>query len=466
MSPFFTRNAKISSAMRGHITLALCASLALGLCGSAPAQDSGEDWFRAETEGEALKLALKDELVSDRWIYHDLDEAQRRARETGKPILAVFRCVPCGTVPGLDGAMCTAGGAEASQFEAQIRAAGGDLDALLDQFVAVRMVKMNGVNRHVFQFDRDVPYVAMFLNADGVVYGRYGTRVSKDRVNLPRHNLSALQQSLRRALELHRSYPQNKPQLAAHRATDDGPALAEDLKAFRPFPEEHNPPQVKNCIHCHTVGEAETRQALADGRLSLRDVWPYPLPENIGLKFAVNDGLKVDSVAEGSAAQQAGIERGDVLLQLAGQSLTSEADVQWALHHAPDRGTLPLLVRRGEANVETKLTLAGDWRKSDGHWRESIASLRPDMNLRPEPYKVQKGAEPGQMGLGVYYPRGEASKAGLRNGDLLVAVDGRTDLHLEADFLKYIHFDRPTAKSVELTIIRQGAKTTVTLPIR
>lgn len=428
-------------------------------------QGASEDWFRPEAVPESLKGALKDDLVSDRWIYHDLDAARLQAKKAGKPILVVFRCVPCGSAPGLDGAVCTAGGAEASEFEAQIRAAGGALDSLLDQFVAVRMVKMNGVNRDVFRFDRDVPYVAMFLNAEGVVYGRYGTRVSRDRKNLRRHKLTSFQQSLRRAIKLHQEYPQNKDQLKANRAAPVKTVFAEDMATFKPFPAKYNP-VVKNCIHCHTVGEAEIRQSLADGDLALRDVWPFPPPENIGLKIDIEDGLRVESIRDDSAAERAGLRHGDVLLRLSGQALTSEADIQWALHHAPDQGKLPVVVRRRKQTVETHIELKGDWRKSDGHWRESLSPLRPNLYLRPDPFKERKGAKAGHMGLGIFYPRGPAAKAGLRGGDLLVAVDGLTEMHAEADFLKYIHIDRPEAKTVELTIIRKGTKSTVTLPIR
>ena len=427
--------------------------------------DMSEDWFRPEGVPASLRRALKDDAVSGRWIYHDLDLARARANQTGKPILVVFRCIPCGSAPGLDGAVCTAGGAEASEFEDQIRAAGGTLYSLLDQFVAVRMVKMNGVNRDVFRFDRDVPYVAMFLNADGVVYGRYGTRVSRDRKNLRRHKLTSFQQSLRRAITLHEEYPKNKEQLRANRAAPVKTVFAEDMPTFKPFPAKYNP-VVKNCIHCHTVGEAELRQSLAGGDLTLRDVWPFPPPENIGIKVDIEDGLKVSSISDDSAAERAGLLHGDVLLRLGGHALTSEADIQWALHHAPDQGQLSVVVQRGNQIVETQIHLKGGWRKSDGHWRESLGPLRPNLYLRPDPLKVKKGAEPGQMGLSIVYPRGPAAEAGIRGGDLLVAVDGMTGMHTEADFLKYIHFDRREAKTVELTIIRKGTKSTITLPIR
>jgi hypothetical protein len=145
---------------------------------------------------------------------------------------------------------------------------------------------------------------------------------------------------------------------------------------------------------------------------------------------------------------------------------SSAGPIQWALHHAPDQGKMPVVVQRGNQTVETQIELRGDWRKSDGHWRESLSPLRPNLYLRPDPFKVKKGAKPGHMGLSIVYPRGPAAEAGIRGGDLLVAVDGQTGLHTEADFLKYIHFDRPEANTVELTIIRKGTKSTVALPIR
>lgn len=43
--------------------------------------------------GDNLKQKLGDlELVGD-WIYDDLDEAFRRGKAEGKPVMVVFRCV-------------------------------------------------------------------------------------------------------------------------------------------------------------------------------------------------------------------------------------------------------------------------------------------------------------------------------------------------------------------------------------
>lgn len=44
----------------------------------------------AQTE---LRDALKDS-VGTQWIYDDFQQAQARAKESGKPLLVMFRCVP------------------------------------------------------------------------------------------------------------------------------------------------------------------------------------------------------------------------------------------------------------------------------------------------------------------------------------------------------------------------------------
>lgn len=42
----------------------------------------------------ALKDVLSDDLVSDAWIYDDLEKGYAEAKKTGKPLLVAFSCVP------------------------------------------------------------------------------------------------------------------------------------------------------------------------------------------------------------------------------------------------------------------------------------------------------------------------------------------------------------------------------------
>lgn len=41
-----------------------------------------------------LQKALRDDDVAAHWIYDDFDKAREQAKATGKPILALLRCVP------------------------------------------------------------------------------------------------------------------------------------------------------------------------------------------------------------------------------------------------------------------------------------------------------------------------------------------------------------------------------------
>ena len=41
-----------------------------------------------------LRKSLADDVVAPHWIYDDLPKAFAQAKATGKPILALLRCVP------------------------------------------------------------------------------------------------------------------------------------------------------------------------------------------------------------------------------------------------------------------------------------------------------------------------------------------------------------------------------------
>jgi hypothetical protein len=63
-------------------------ALALGLAAAAATTLSG-----CGDEKEALRRALGDVEPVGAWIYDDLELGIAKAAETGKPLLAVFRCV-------------------------------------------------------------------------------------------------------------------------------------------------------------------------------------------------------------------------------------------------------------------------------------------------------------------------------------------------------------------------------------
>src|SRR5436189_1767388 len=81
------------------------------------------------------------------WIYNDLEEGVRAAKASGKPMLVVFRCIPC----------------EACQeFDDDVARRDPIIRDLLDRFVCVRIVQANTIDLTRFQFDFDESF-AVFL---------------------------------------------------------------------------------------------------------------------------------------------------------------------------------------------------------------------------------------------------------------------------------------------------------------
>jgi S1-C subfamily serine protease len=106
-------------------------------------------------------------------------------------------------------------------------------------------------------------------------------------------------------------------------------------------------------------------------------LFPYPLPDVLGLRLDPDHGTQVTAVSEGSIADQAGIRAGDVLITLEGQPLASTADLQWVLHHAPTVGILTGHVMRDDRPITVTLHLDAQWRqRCDISWRVTTWDLR------------------------------------------------------------------------------------------
>lgn len=132
------------------------------------------------------------------WIYNDFPAAKAEAKKTGKPILAVLRCIPCEECVKLDDHLV--------DQDPVVR-------PLLDKFVCVRIVSTNNLDLKLFQFDTDQSFAVFLLNEDGTIYGRFGTR--SHRTNwVGDVSVRGLARAMEKALELHSGYPANKASLA------------------------------------------------------------------------------------------------------------------------------------------------------------------------------------------------------------------------------------------------------------
>ena len=132
---------------------------------------------------------LKDEHArgQKQWIYNDYQKAVAMAKATGKPIFVTFRCVPCEACESFD--------AEVAKNNQRIK------DLAEKQFISLRQVEMKGVDLSQFQFDYDLSWAAMFINADGTVYSRYGTQSAAGADAYT--SVESLDKTMRRVLTLH-----------------------------------------------------------------------------------------------------------------------------------------------------------------------------------------------------------------------------------------------------------------------
>lgn len=429
----------------------------LSALGTAPAQNAREKKVRED----------KQRIEAERfWIYNDLPRGFAEARRTGKPLLVVLRCIPCEECVKLDDDLVNQ--------DPVVR-------PLLDRFVCVRQVSTNGLDLSLFQYDYDQSFAAFVLNADGTIYGRFGTR--SHRTNwVGDVSVQGLAKALQAGLELHANYPTNKAALAGKR----GPAPEFPTpEKFPTLAKKYGPTLnyagnvVQSCIHCHQVGDAQKELYRSrKGPIPETVLFPYPHPKAQGLVLDPKERAMVSEVEPGSAADKAGFLTGDIILSLAGQPLISTADVQWVLHRTPpEGGTIRAEVLRGGAKEVLTLTLVPGWRRRDDiSWRSSSWTLRRmttgGLVLEEVPQDERTAGVPAQgMALrvkhvGQYGPHAAARNAGFRAGDIIVSFDGKTDLLRETDLLAYAANHNPSGTQVDVVAIRGGKRVSLKLPMQ
>ena len=320
---------------------------------------------------------------------------------------------------------------------------------MADQFVLVRIVNMRGVDLRVFDFDFDLTWAALFMNADDFVHGRYGARdEGPAEAGL---SLSGLKYAMQQALESHRENPNARPKprlLEANRIRVEMYPAARRLKADA-------------CIHCHQVHDFQTDEAFDGMKWSKDMMWRFPPAKNLGITLDVDQGDRVKSVMRGGIAAATGLTAGDVLSALNGVRISSQADVQYALHQAPNSGRIRLSWTRNGLPHTDQIELTAGWRKSDISWRASMWNTPPapgvyGRNLTDE-QKEKLGLAKNRLAFsqGNFVPP-NTRKAGIRGGDVIIGVDGKTlDLKM-LQFNAYIREHYGVGDTVTFDILRNG----------
>lgn len=364
----------------------------------------------------------RDALARDaRWVYNDLDRGFAEARRTGRPLLVVLRCVPCLACSGMD---------------AQVLLQDGELEPVLDRFVRVRVINANALDLARFQFDYDLSFTALFFNGDGTLYGRYGSWVHQ--TNAQEKAVTGFRRALEGALELHRGYPGNRETLAGKQGVPGPyrtPLEIPTLGAKYRKELDWNGKVVPSCVHCHQISDAQRLQVRTQ-KAGMPDalVFPYPAPDTLGLRLALDAAARVEQVEPGSIAAKAGFRAGDEVVTLAGQPLISIADVSWVLHGLPRAARLAAGVRRDGRLQEMTLDLPEGWRaRADGSRRVGTWGMRgmatggmvledlPDAERRAKGLDLDATALRVKY-LGEYGKHAAAKRAGFRKDDILLSL--------------------------------------------
>jgi hypothetical protein len=399
-----------------------------------------------------------------RWIYNDVDLGFAQARKTGRPLLVVLRCVPCLSCVGLD--------ASVLQEPA--------LGPLLDQFVCVRVINANKLDLTRFQFDYDLSFSTLIFNADGTLYGRYGSWTHQ--ADPEARETTGYRRALEAALALHRGFPANRASLAGKQG---GPTPYKTPVEFPTLATKYGRELnwtgkvVQSCVHCHQVGEAIRASYRDEGRpVPLDQIYPMPAPETIGLTLAADHVARVTAVMPNSPAAASGLRAGDAFISLGGQPLISIADFAWALHRAPESGVLPAVISRAGSTMSVNVNLPARWRmKSDISRRVGTWSMRAmafggltlvDLD---DATRKERGFAPDAMALhvkavGQYNKHAAAKKAGFLKDDVIITVDGNTARTSEGELIGNLLQTRKAGETADLTVVRAGERVSLKLPMQ
>lgn len=336
----------------------------------------------------------------------------------------------------------------------------------MGQFVRVRAHVARNLDLELFQFDPDLTFAVFFLNADRTIYGRYGSR--SDFAEAERDiSLEGLAKAMQAALDLHADYPANKAMLS----DKAGPKPSYKTLIEYPWAKQR---KLGHCAHCHHIGTAQHMLSRSANKpIPDKVLFPFPMPDVVGLRLDPKEKAKVKQVLGGSAAEKAGVRAGDEILTLEGQSILSIADVQWVLHNAGDTAQLKADILRDRQQRKVTLALDDGWRhKSDLSWRATTGMLRRlafgGMRLEelPGSDRERAGLSENELALRVkrLFRNGRAGRVGFRRGDILVAFDGQSGHASESELLAHSLQKTKRGERIPVTVLRGGKRIDLKLP--
>jgi len=161
----------------------------------------------------------------------------------------------------------------------------------------------------------------------------------------------------------------------------------------------------------------------------------------LALPYSViaGDGLMVHAVAENSPAEEAGIESGDIILEIEGQPVHRRGDVQDIVNSVEEGEEITLLLlRNGQVEEIT---------------------LKPELD--PESQLLKIGVWPWWNIVSRVEEGSPAYEAGIRAGDTIVSINGQP-IYNDESMSSALH-SVEEGEEMNLVLLRDGKETSVSL---
>lgn len=353
---------------------------------------------------------------------------------------------------------------DCADFDGQVVRQDDEVALLAEQFVCVRIQSMNGINLRQFPFEFDLTWMSFFQDADGRPYTRYGGRDGNDaEEHLSQESLVMV---MKQVLKLHKSndvQPENR-----YEPKVDSTFIPEDITTMGGMLSRRN----ESCIHCHDVKAARFRELREEDKLDKSMVFTYPSPSRLGINLNRDRQQRIQEIIASSPADDAGLEAGDLLLELDGQRVLTFADATRVLDFFQGGDELPVAVQRDGQRIESKIDIPMEWRKTENPgWRASVESVGPNGGFWGSPANARErrnlGIDADALAFKVNFIWGDHTrKAGIRNGDIIVEIDGQTTNMIAREIHAHLQMNREWGETVDVKLRRgdRVVETKMTLP--
>ena len=320
------------------------------------------------------------------------------------------------------------------------------LAKLQEKFIRLRFTNMAEIDIGIFEFDFNTTFGLFVINDRKEVYLRYGARNdagAESFLSLPSATLA-----LQRGLKLHQDWKAGKIKLPP----------AGKSRMSQTFANVRNVVQKNQCVHCHQVAEGQALELFALQNFDKKTMpWIFPDPAKLGLGLNLDDPTIVWNPT--GAASKAGIESGEQILKVDGKLVSTFADIQYVLHHLPrHRKEVTLVTSHGSR----KIILPSYWRITDLNRRSIGHKMEPFPGFWGKPLtlgeKKKLGLKAGSFATRStkFWVQTQGAKAGLKEGDIVIEVDGVTSSPLATNAQIYIRLHYKTGDQVIVKYLRAG----------